>query len=81
MELPLYLQEQRRKMFFDHVWNDADAVLFLEGRLFFHHVDGTRAKSNSGAPSVLIAYGNNNVNSLENCNIGGKLIKLKQENG
>lgn len=35
----------------------ATAVLFIGGRLHFHYVDGKRAKANSGAPSVLIAYG------------------------
>ncbi len=43
--------------FFDEVWGKAAAILFLEGRLFFHHVDGTRAPHNSGAPSALVAYG------------------------
>lgn len=43
--------------FFESAWSKATALLFLRGRLFFHHVDGTRAAHNSGAPSVLIAYG------------------------
>jgi hypothetical protein len=40
-------------MFFDEVWDRADALLFLRGRLFFHHVTGERAEHNAGAPSVL----------------------------
>jgi hypothetical protein len=63
-------------MFFDHVWKDADAVLFLEGRLFFHYTDGSRGKVNSGAPSVLIAYGQNNVDALKNSGINGMFIDL-----
>jgi hypothetical protein len=47
--------------FFEHVWSgpgsDHRALLFLRGRLYFHYVDGTKASANSGAPSVLIAYG------------------------
>jgi hypothetical protein len=43
--------------FFAQVWRKASSILFLEGRLFFHSVDGRRADSNSGAPSVLVAYG------------------------
>ena len=39
------------------VWGKASAVLFLKGRPHFHRQDGTRAKANSGAPVVLIAYG------------------------
>jgi hypothetical protein len=64
-------------MFFDHVWAKADSLLFIKGRLFFHHVSGERAKANSGAPSVLIAYGANNSEILQNCGIAGQFIKLK----
>lgn len=64
-------------MFFDHVWEKASALLFIKGRLFFHHVTGERAKSNSGAPSVLIAYGKENAEILKTCGIEGKFIPLK----
>ena len=40
------------KMFFENVWNGADAILFLKGRLNFCDTTGT-----AGAPSVLMAYG------------------------
>jgi hypothetical protein len=43
--------------FVDAVWRRATALLFLHGRLYFHRPDGTRAAANSGAPSVLVAYG------------------------
>lgn len=64
-------------MFFEHVWAKADAILFIKGRLHFHHVDGTRAAANSGAPSVLIAYGRTNVDSLRSSGIEGALIDLR----
>lgn len=35
----------------------ADLVLFLKGRLFFLKPDGTRGKTNAGAPSMLLAWG------------------------
>jgi hypothetical protein len=57
-------------MFFDHVWGKADALLFIRGRLHFHHVDGTRAAANAGAPSVLVAYGAENVAALERSGLG-----------
>lgn len=75
--IALIFARTETKMFFDHVWNDADALLFIEGRLYFHHVDGSRAKGNAGAPSVLIAYGSKNTELLRECNIKGKFIKLK----
>jgi hypothetical protein len=63
------------KMFFNEVWKKADAVLFLNGRLFFHHPTGMQAKSNSGAPSVLVAYGSNNAKCLKNSGISGAFIE------
>lgn len=64
------------KMFFDTVWDRAGALLFIKGRLFFYHVNGQRAKHNSGAPSVLIAYGKENKKALENCSIDGQYAEL-----
>ena len=51
------------------VWPRARAILFLRGRLYFHHVSGQRAKHNSGAPSALIAYGDEDARLLVNCSI------------
>jgi hypothetical protein len=65
------------RMFFDHVWERAQALLFLAGRLHFHHVDGRRAPANSGAPSVLIAYGNDDREKLRASGISGKFIDLR----
>jgi hypothetical protein len=50
--------------FFAQVWERADAMLFLRGRLYFHYPDGTRASANSGGPSVLVAYGDLAVERL-----------------
>lgn len=67
------------KTFFSQVWNKADAVLFIEGRLYFYHVTGERAAHNSGAPSVLVAYGRENIRLLRESKIKGKFIKLSCE--
>ena len=63
-------------MFFRQVWEKADAVLFLRGRLHFHHVDGTRAAANAGAPSCLVAYGKTNAETLGRCGLPGHLVSL-----
>lgn len=63
-------------LFFETVWKRATALLFLEGRLYFHHVDGTRAAANAGAPSVLIAYGEDDAATLCDCNIRGQFVRL-----
>lgn len=65
-------------MFFKQVWKRADALLFIRGRLYFHHVDGTAALANAGAPSVLIAYGRNNTDSLKQNSHIGQLVNLKE---
>lgn len=67
------------KMFFESVWPKASAVLFIQGRIHFHYVDGTKAKGNSGAPSVLISYGQVDALILEKSGIKGKFIRLKGE--
>jgi hypothetical protein len=64
------------EMFFTHVWNKADSILFIEGRLFFHDVNGKRASANAGAPSCLVAYGENNVEALEKSGIRGKHLLI-----
>jgi len=60
--------------FVANVWAKADAVLFLHGRLYFHHVDGTRAAANGGAPSCLVAYGAEAVKRLETTRLPGTLV-------
>lgn len=57
-------------MFYETVWSAADAVLFIHGRPHFHYVDGSRAPFNSGAPICLVAYGENNVEALEQSCLG-----------
>lgn len=75
--IALIFARTETKMFFEHVWNKADSVLFIEGRLFFHYVTGEKAAANAGAPSVLVAYGKENSEILKNCNIRGKFVYLK----
>ncbi len=62
--------------FHEHVWEKATGLLFLKGRLHFHHVNGQRAASDSGAPSVLVAYGNHEWDRLRECAIKGARVAL-----
>lgn len=57
-------------MFYECIWDKADAVCFLKRRPHFHYVDGTRAAANSGAPICLVAYGFNNERALRNAGLG-----------
>ena len=63
--------------FHAYVWRAASALLFFDGRLFFHHPDGRRAKGNAGAPSVLCAYGPADADILANCGLAGQFVRLQ----
>lgn len=62
------------EMFAKSVWSRADALLFIDGRLHFYHVDGSRAAGNSGGPSVLIAYGQGCAEMLGAADIPGAFV-------
>lgn len=70
-------------MFFETVWRSATArgLLFLEGRLHFHRPDGTRANANAGAPSVLVAYGDDDAERLRSSGLAGRFLPLGGEHG
>lgn len=67
--------------FIETVWDRATGVLFLHGRLHFHHADGTRAKANAGAPSCLIAYGDADALALQRSGINGTYVPLVSNDG
>ena len=64
--------------FVEQVWNKATAVKFLHGRLHFHYPDGTRALANSGAPSVLVAYGNEDAAALYQSPLEGTYLRIRE---
>lgn len=74
--IALVFARTETQMFFKWVWSKAKGILFIEGRLYFYHSDGTRANSNSGAPSCLIAYDDLNASILKDCNISGKFFHI-----
>ena len=72
--IALIFARTETKMFHAHVWNAADTLLFLKGRLYFHYPNGTRAAANAGAPSVLVGYGPEARRRLQTCGLSGALI-------
>lgn len=74
--IALIFARTETKCFFNHIWNDAHAVLFVKGRIKFYNTDGEQ-KGTPGAPSILIAYGKENADLLEHAHIEGKFIRLK----
>lgn len=65
--------------FVEQVWGKASALLFLHGHLHFHYPDGTRAPANSGAPSVLVAYGAEAAERLRGASLAGTFVSLAAE--
>lgn len=74
--ITLIFARTETKCFFEHIWNDAHAILFMKGRVKFYRVNGIQGGA-AGAPSVLVAYGEQNAQILKNANIEGRFIKLK----
>ena len=77
--IALIFARTETKMFFDQVWNRANAVLFIRGRLRFCRPDGTEGRYEGGAPSVLVAYGRKNAVVLEDVaddEIPGHFVRL-----
>lgn len=74
--IALVFARTETEMFHRWVWQEADTLLFLKGRLHFHRPDGTRAKANAGAPSVLIGYGWEAFERLRTCGIPGRFVPL-----
>ena len=74
--IALVFARTETQAFHRHVWPFASALLFLEGRLNFHHPDGglSRYGHNSGGPSVLIAYGEMAKERLMQCRDRGTLV-------
>lgn len=76
--------------FFRHVWERANALLFMRGRINFHFGErwrdpktgrvyevGERAPGNAGAPTVLCAYGADDADVLATCEIDGAFVPLR----
>lgn len=74
--IALLFARTETKCFFAHVWNDADAVLFVKGRIKFYNLDGLQTGT-PGAPSIFVAYGKENAEMLKNSGIEGRFLPLK----
>lgn len=74
--MALIFARTETELFHETVWRAATGVRFLKGRLFFCYRDGTQAKSNAGAPSCLVAYGEADAERLANLDIPGHYVSL-----
>lgn len=75
--IALIFARTETKMFFESIWPEADSIFFFSGRLYFYTVEGQKSIHNSGAPSCLVAYGENNSEAIAESGLSGKHIPLK----
>lgn len=64
------------RWFQNEVFDKADSVLFLKGRIAFLD-DNLKPLSGNNADSILIAFGNRNTDALSLCGLPGKLWRLR----
>ncbi|MDO9000352.1 MAG: DNA N-6-adenine-methyltransferase [Bacteroidota bacterium] len=74
--IALIFARTETKFFFENIWDSADGLLFVKGRIRFYHVSGIQAGT-PGAPSVFIAYGKENAKKLKESGIAGRYLDLK----
>lgn len=63
------------RAFHAYCWQAATAMLFMAGRVRFR-LPGGGVAGTSGAPSVLVAYGQNNAAALNRSGIAGYVVNL-----
>lgn len=76
--IALIFARTETRTFFESVWGVATSILWIKGRLKFYHRDGTKGQYSGGAPSCLIAYGEQNADELLMCQflgIEGRITK------
>jgi hypothetical protein len=74
--IALIFARTETRLFFEHIWDKADAILFVKGRIKFYHVSGKQGGT-PGAPSVFVAYGKENALALKNSGIPGRYLDLR----
>lgn len=61
------------KLFQEHVLSKCSGILFLKKRIRFYRSNGIQGKS-PGCGSLLVAYGEDNLNVLKQCPLKGHLL-------
>jgi DNA N-6-adenine-methyltransferase (Dam) len=68
------LHARTEASWFEPCWRSSSAVLFMADRIKFCRPDGTEQPANSGAPPVLVAFGDTAAQRLEQSAIPGALV-------
>jgi len=64
---------------FDPLWDGADSILFMADRIKFCRPDGSEQPANSGAPPVLVAFGETNTEALRRSGTAGRLVTVWEQ--
>jgi hypothetical protein len=59
---------------FEPIWRSASGILFMADRIHFYRPDGSEQPANSGAPPVLVSFGEQDLVRLRESGIGGFLV-------
>lgn len=73
--IALIFARTETQMFWEHIWKQADAIMFLNKRLWFYRPDGSRGNTNAGGPSCLIAYGSQAELRLRKSGLQGAVVR------
>ena len=68
------LHARTEAAWFEPCWRHASGILFMADRIHFHRPDGGRQPANSGAPPVLVAFGEEDLVCLRTSTIAGALV-------
>ena len=72
--IALLYNRSDNKMFHSFIFPVADSIFFLKGRIRFYRPDGTVGEQ-PGSGSILIAFGRNNTEAIENSGLKGHMFK------
>lgn len=67
------------RAFQEFIFPFASSILFIKGRLSFLDINGNPGAGNGGAASVLIGYGEDNVQAIHESGIDGKHVFLQSQ--
>jgi hypothetical protein len=68
------LHARTEAAWFEPIWESASGVLFLADRIKFCRPDGVERPYNSGAPPVLVAFGEYDLERIRRSGIAGALV-------
>jgi hypothetical protein len=68
------LHNRSETEWFRAIWLHASAILHLDKRIKFCLPDGSTQPHNSGAPAILVAFGDEALQRLRRCGIPGVLV-------